>query len=933
MMNIIGEGVSMKKAIAFIVSFCAAFAAGVSLAAVSGGEDLIQDAVEAQSASIKASSEATTAFAAQNLIDGKVSDTGARWISDTAIDQTVTFGFERGFVQIKGAAVTAYEIFNVGVGQRSGTDSAWGRTPCSWVFQGCNFNSANDADWVTLDTRSDVDWSAAKDIDENVPFSKTFTLESRASYSYYRLKFSKRCGGTTSSYAYQLTELKFWGVASDKDRIDITAAARSASALSATATSGVMAGTVTYGAKNLIDGSYAMLSRWISDNRLSQSATISVDSKFRRGYGIVVTAYALNSIGTNIAWPNSSAGRMPSSWTFEGCDTLSANDADWTTLDTRENVDWSAYKDVAENATFGRSFSFENTRSFRHYRFKFTDRYGGSSFENYAYQLVEVQLFGRVRIVPEVDLNILDDFRERKVGLVTATSAADDGTMVGKLIDGKFTASDCWVSDGNLSQTIAVSIGTALYPNQDVALKSYVFHSVGLGSGGADSAASRMPSAWKLQGCDTESADDADWTTVDEKTNEDWSEFASVAAGTAFSRTFTLAEPAHYRFYRFVLAARYGGETTGSAYQLAELEMVASIADKPGQTGKFGNFLRAADVTFPSAQSVEDMPVLLRLSAEKPAGFRPAEAGANGETLRFVDEAGRLLAHDIESWDAEGTSFVWVNMPSLSSSTKITMLWGACGSGLIPAARPAGEAWGAYQEGWHMNGRAAAFGHAETSVAATGAADALLGPCYHLDAAQVSVVRVPKGLTDGVSSFTLSAWFRPDASFTASTPTKRLISGMAASSGYGFDSFFFVEQNTRKIGLRGYATPSASPYQTPVPLGTSDLTANRWTQLTIVWDGDTCSTYIDGQVVAAAKPLLGGPANAGYTPIWGLGNLGGDGATQSMAFPGFVDEFRVYPGVATSRRVAMSYASVADPDFAVFSEVRHVAKGLALILK
>lgn len=693
------------------------------------------------------------------------------------------------------------------------------------------------------------------------------------------------------------------------------------------------AGTVTYGAKNLIDGSYAMLSRWISDNRLSQSATISVDSKFRRGYGIVVTAYALNSIGTNIAWPNSSAGRMPSSWTFEGCDTLSANDADWTTLDARENVDWSAYKDVAENATFGRSFSFENTRSFRHYRFKFTDRYGGTTFENYAYQLVEVQLYGRVRIVPEVDLNILDDFRERKVGLVTATSAADDGTMVGKLIDGKFTASDCWVSDGNLSQTIAVSIGAALYPNQDVALKSYVFHSVGLGSGGADSAASRMPSAWKLQGCDTESADDADWTTVDEKTNEDWSEFASVAAGTAFSRTFTLAEPAHYRFYRLVLTARYGGETTGSAYQLAELEMIASITDKPAQKVKFGCFLRAADVTFPSAQSVEDMPVLLRLSAEKPAGFRPAEADANGATLRFVDEAGRLLAHDIESWDAEGTSFVWVNVPSLSSSTKITMLWGACGSGLIPAARPAGEAWGAYQEGWHMNGRAAAFGHAETSVAATGAADALLGPCYHLDAAQASVVRVPKGLTDGVSSFTLSAWFRPDASFTASTSTKRLISGMAASSGYGFDSFFFAESKDRKIGVRGYEVPAKDPFQASASFGNSDLTANRWTQLTIVWDGGACTAYIDGQAVAVVNSTVVGPANAGYTPIWGLGNLGGDGATQAMAFPGFVDEFRVYPGVATSRRVAMSYASVADPDFAVFSEVRHVAKGLALILK
>ena len=370
--------------------------AGVSYAAGRGDTDLIQEAVAAHCASITATSQTAPNYLANNLIDGKEADMTSRWLSDTHLNQTVTFCFKGpNYAQSRGVVVNSYEFCNLGVG--SGEDeknSAWGRTPCSWELQGCDFNSADDADWTTLDTRTDVDWSEAIDIGDKEPFSKKFTLETPASFNCYRFKFTARCGGTTfENYAYQLTELKFWG---KMLRIDITDSARSALALTTDASS---CGD-SFKPKNLTDGSYEMTSRWLSDANLSQTATISIDSTFCCGTGIVVTAYTLNSIGTGVQSPKSPADRMPSNWTFEGSNTLSEDDAKWVTLDTRENEDWSEFAKIATEVTFGRVFAFENTRSFRHYRFRFTGRFGGTTFSSYAYQLVEVQLLGQIKNRP-----------------------------------------------------------------------------------------------------------------------------------------------------------------------------------------------------------------------------------------------------------------------------------------------------------------------------------------------------------------------------------------------------------------------------------------------------------------------------------------------------------------------------------------------------
>ena len=70
-----------------------------------------------------------------------------------------------------------------------------------------------------------------------------------------------------------------------------------------------------------------------------------------------------------------------------------------------------------------------------------------------------------------------------------------------------------------------------------------------------------------------------------------------------------------------------------------------------------------------------------------------------GDELRFADETGRSLSYEIESWNPNGTSLVWVKLPSMKRSTEFTMYYGGTPSDTIDAH----WTWSADYAGvWHM---------------------------------------------------------------------------------------------------------------------------------------------------------------------------------------------------------------------------------------
>ena len=91
-------------------------------------------------------------------------------------------------------------------------------------------------------------------------------------------------------------------------------------------------------------------------------------------------------------------------------------------------------------------------------------------------------------------------------------------------------------------------------------------------------------------------------------------------------------------------------------------------------------YARKVVISFPGAPapaaSLTDFPVLISLSSSITDFSYDDFDKENGGDLRFADENGNMLAHEIDTWDENGVSTVWVKVPTLNSSTKITAYYG-----------------------------------------------------------------------------------------------------------------------------------------------------------------------------------------------------------------------------------------------------------------
>lgn len=119
-------------------------------------------------------------------------------------------------------------------------------------------------------------------------------------------------------------------------------------------------------------------------------------------------------------------------------------------------------------------------------------------------------------------------------------------------------------------------------------------------------------------------------------------------------------------------------------------------------------------VTAPLANA----PVLIKLD---PTRIDYARARADGFDLRFTDIAGNVLAHQVESWTAGGTSWVWVKLPSLSAFPARNQIFMYYGNPAAPQAQDAAGLWGTdHLQVLHLHGAAGPIAEGATLSAAIG---------------------------------------------------------------------------------------------------------------------------------------------------------------------------------------------------------------------
>ncbi len=331
--------------------------------------------------------------------------------------------------------------------------------------------------------------------------------------------------------------------------------------------------------------------------------------------------------------------------------------------------------------------------------------------------------------------------------------------------------------------------------------------------------------------------------------------------------------------------------------------------------------LSAAAQTALGNETLSGFPVLVRLSSAI-SGFDYADIAADHSDIAFGSDDGSVLTpypFEIVEWDPNGTSLVWVRVPSLSAATSFNFYYG---NGASVANTPS-DTWTGYAGVWHMDetydATTAATGLAHDSTAnglhatpsnggsgnlaqMTSAAGVVGNARVNAtsNASKGNYLSVPNydSLALG-NTFAISGWFKA----TTVSGYPRLWSRKEtynASNGWEIENANGVATKFSARGASGTSVTMNTPtYQ------------NTWLHVALVYNGTTLTTYANG--AACGSGTIAAATENGKPLSFGCNSNGSE-----RSFPGLYDEIRLLDATPSAAWFAAEYAVASDPTCLVY---------------
>lgn len=339
----------------------------------------------------------------------------------------------------------------------------------------------------------------------------------------------------------------------------------------------------------------------------------------------------------------------------------------------------------------------------------------------------------------------------------------------------------------------------------------------------------------------------------------------------------------------------------------------------PASAATFAKSVEITVAGLDEGVALPDFPLLVRLSASTINGFSYDAFQTEDHTdLRFEDEEANALPYDVDTWDANGESLVWVKVPSVSKGTKIKMLWGSPET----AENTPTDVWSNYVFVWHGNGLSEdATGRMRTESPnangfAVNATGGILGSGLVNSTAAYKYVKVstnPFADLSSVSRFAVSGWFSPKQS----SPLIRLFSTKHDHPEDGME-LLAVSSGGLGMVLRG---KSNSP-QVSWADGYQNLKNKGWAHVAARINGTAAAVFSNG---ASTSGSVNAPTTAGVGfAILGYGD--GTGYNNSLT-DGAFDEIRLYDGVPSDDYLKAEYAQVVTSGWLSFGAVEDAVQG------
>ncbi|MFH1807437.1 MAG: DUF2341 domain-containing protein [Pseudomonadota bacterium] len=202
-------------------------------------------------------------------------------------------------------------------------------------------------------------------------------------------------------------------------------------------------------------------------------------------------------------------------------------------------------------------------------------------------------------------------------------------------------------------------------------------------------------------------------------------------------------------------------------------------------------------------EDLRDVPMPLRLAS---SDLSPLDVDAEAADLRFVDDVGAALPYEIERWDPQHGSLVWVLLPEVVSGSDVHRIWLYHGNPLATDWQDADQVWrDGFEAVWHLDESLRESSGRLPPGTRAGAVEGpgILGPAMELagDPAH-AILGTNPDLLRSVSQTTLEAWVRK--ANPATTGNMWIVSISTFSSPPGTNSrATFAIANTDEIGVWG----------------------------------------------------------------------------------------------------------------------------------
>ena len=370
-------------------------------------------------------------------------------------------------------------------------------------------------------------------------------------------------------------------------------------------------------------------------------------------------------------------------------------------------------------------------------------------------------------------------------------------------------------------------------------------------------------------------------------------------------------------------------------------------------------------VTFSGAPetSLTDFPVLVKVSTNDISGFLYTDClKPDGNDLRFSDSEGNLLASEVDTWDTNGVSLVWVKIPSLSKDSSITAYYG---NKFAPSVDPKAVWSNGFAGVWHLGEskrplrdstanaihftRSNRYGNGSEydDCAAFGQVDSAVGHAVKFFTNVVDKVNKgglvapdDAGKLCGLDAMTIEIWAKVDAFDTSQTRymlgrrmgNNTVVDGVSVKyRGYEF------EYNSKRPIATFYldnGQGNDSSYCQLKPSQLSSSLAGQWNYHCATYDRFATShtNYLNAASIATSNNSTGYAIHGSIPDPLCLAN---DCQTSSTkVFNGALDELRISNVARSKAWVQATYDTIKNnATFATYSSAMENVRATILILR